>query len=168
MREYVYLAGDFDHDGNVVRKIQEWNKDPSKDLRFKDAHDITQARDESLNCSIKNSLARRMNESHTFVLIVGKETKNVRAGACSYCKSYFNNRCYYGYSVSEESYIEFECRKAVRDGLRIIVIHNGSVINRNNCPQSIANKGQHIPAYYYVGSECYWNYQQIKRLIMGF
>lgn len=168
MRKYVYLAGDFDQDGNVVRKIQEWNRDPLKDLRFKDAHDVTQARDESLNCSIKNSLARRMNESHTFVLVVGKNTKNVRAGACSYCKSYFNNRCYHGYSLNEESYIEFECRKAIQDGLRIIVIHNGSVINQDNCPHCIANKGQHIPAYCYIGNEYYWNYQQIKRLIMGF
>lgn len=61
MREYVYLAGDFDHDGDVVKQIQKWNKDPNKDLKFKDAHEITQARDESLNCSIKESLLRRMN-----------------------------------------------------------------------------------------------------------
>ena len=167
MRGYVYLAGDFDHDGNVVKKIQEWNKNPLKDLKFKDAHDITQARDESLNCSIKNSLARRMNESHTFVLIVGENTKTVCAGACSYCKSYFNNRCYHGYSLNEESYIEFECRKALQDGLRIVVIHNSSQIKRENCPQIIANIGKHITAYYYIGNDCYWNYNEIRNLIMG-
>ena len=94
MREYVYLAGDFDHDGDVVKQIQKWNKDPNKDLKFKDAHEITQARDESLNCSIKESLLRRMNESHTFVIVVGNNTKMVRAGSCSYCMSYYNGRCY--------------------------------------------------------------------------
>lgn len=36
MREYVYLAGDFDHDGDVVKQIQKWNKDPNKDLKFKE------------------------------------------------------------------------------------------------------------------------------------
>lgn len=167
MREYVYLAGDFDHDGDVVKQIQKWNKDPNKDLKFKDAHEITQARDESLNCSIKESLLRRMNESHTFVIVVGNNTKMVRAGSCSYCMSYYNGRCYRGNSLSDESYIEFECRKAVESGLRIIVIYNSSVIDRNKCPSIIANKGKHIPAYYYVGRECYWNYCQIRDSIMN-
>lgn len=44
-------------------------------LDFHDAHDLTQARDSSLNCSIKSSLATRLDVSKTFVLIVGNTTK---------------------------------------------------------------------------------------------
>lgn len=167
MRECVYLAGDFDHDGDVVKQIQKWNKSPYKDLKFKDAHDITQARDESLNCSIKDSLLRRMNESNTFVIVVGNSTKMVRAGSCSYCESYYNGRCYRRNSLSDESYIEFECRKAVESGLKIIVIYNSTIVDRNKCPSIISYRGQHIPAYYYESGKYYWNYYQIRNLIMN-
>lgn len=168
MREYTYLAGDWDHDKKLVEKIQEWNESPYKDLKFKDVHKLTQSKDESLNCSIKASLGKRMDLSHTFVLIVGNYTSSVKAGSCVYCAGYYNNRCYHGYSPSFENFIEYECKKAVNDGLRIIVIYNSNKIDRMKCPEIIRYKGIHIVAYYYFGNECCWNYQEIKNSIMGY
>lgn len=166
MKEYTYLAGDWNHDKDVIDIIKSWNKDYSKDLYFKDAHEITQSRDESLNCSIKDSLAKRLNESHTFVLIVGEHTIFVRSGECGYCSSYYNNRCYRGHYSSHESYIEFECRKALNDGLRIVVIYNSSQVDRTKCPSLLRYEGIHIPAYILKYGSLYWNYNQIRNAIM--
>lgn len=168
MREYVYLAGDWDHDKEIVTKIQEWNEDPSRCLKFKDVHKLMQSKDESLNCSIKASLSKRLNLSHTFVLVVGNNTNSVRAGSCFYCDSYYNNRCYHGYGVSFESFIEYECKKAVNDGLRIVVIYNSDKIDKSKCPEIVRYKGKHIVAYYYFNDKCYWNYTEIKNAIMNF
>ncbi len=166
MKEYTYLAGDWDYDKNIINKIKEWNKDPQKSLKYKDAHEITQARDESLNCSIKNSLGKRLLQSHTFVLIVGKKTIDTREGECSYCNSYYNGRCYHGYGLSNESYIEYECRKAVELDMKIIVIYNSDKIERLKCPEIVRYKGKHIVGFYYTANDCYWNYNEIANSIM--
>ena len=67
-RTRTYLAGDWDGDSNLINKIKEWNDNGYIALDFTDAHALTQARDGSLNCTIKNSLAWRMNASKRFVV----------------------------------------------------------------------------------------------------
>ena len=62
-RTKTYLAADWSSDKNVVDEIYKWNESEYWSLHFVDAHDLTQARDTSLYCSIKKSLAERLDAS---------------------------------------------------------------------------------------------------------
>ena len=68
-RNKTYIAADWDHDKNAVEQIYKWKDSDHWSLDFHDAHEITQARDTSLPCSIKRSLKERMDSSKLFVLI---------------------------------------------------------------------------------------------------
>lgn len=74
-RTRTYIAADWDGDLDAVNQLHKWNESDYFNLSFSDAHDLTQARDSSLNCSIKKSLAERIDASKTFVIIVGNNTK---------------------------------------------------------------------------------------------
>ena len=126
-----------------------------------------QARDNSLNCSIKSSLNKRLDASKTFVLIVGKNTKTVRSGSCQYCGSYnsYTYKCGRGYSVDYRSYVEYECEKAVRDGLKIVVLYNAATVNKSKCPDAVKNVGTHTAMCYYENGQYYWDYQAVKNAI---
>ena len=80
-RTKTYIAADWTGDQNLIRDLKSYNDSSYYKLSFSDAHDLKQASDTSLNCSIKRSLAQRMDYSKTFVLIVGNNTKNLRAGS---------------------------------------------------------------------------------------
>lgn len=166
-RTYTYLAGDWDGDSELIEKLYEWNDSKYWGLTFKDAHDLTKARDSSLNCNIKRSLKTRLDASKTFVLVVGDHTKSITAGSCQWCDSYnsWSKYCARGYSVDYRSFIDYECEIAKRDIDKIIVIYNSSTVDRNKCPEVLRYSGEHIPAYYYVGNNCYWNYTKIKECI---
>ena len=82
-RTKTYIAGDWDHDKDAVDKLYQWNGSNYWSLSFTDAHDLTQANDSSLNCSIKSSLKTRLDASKRFVLIVGNSTNTVTAGSCT-------------------------------------------------------------------------------------
>lgn len=163
-RTRTYIAADWDHDKNAVDALHYWNDNSKYGLSFSDAHDLKQAKDTSLNCSIKKSLADRLNVSKTFVLIVGNHTNELRAGRCQYCNSYnsYWESCARGYSVDKRSYIEFECDKAVRDGLKIIVLYKDTKVNRSNCPSAVRRTGIHVPMIKMVNNEYYWDYQTVK------
>ena len=103
------------------------------------------------------SLRSRLNVSKTFVLIVGNGTKSRRAGECNYCSN--NNDCG---SSSNKSFIEYECDKAVRDGLKIIVLYKATTIDKNKCPDVIKNVGNHIAMLCRMNGEIYWDYQAVK------
>lgn len=168
MRLYTYFAADWDRDSAVVEKIREWEGDPNCRLSFLDAHDIQQSRDESLNCSIKRSLKNRLDQSHTFVIIVGDKTAGLRSGACYLCGSYNHYRgyCVRGYSATDESYIEYECKIAVEAAMRIIVIYNSTEVKRELCPSDVRYRGIHLPAVTPDGR--YWNKEAIIQAIMGY
>jgi hypothetical protein len=140
-RTKTYIAADWDGDSNAVEQLYKWKNS----LTFVDAHDLTQARDSSLNCSIKRSLATRLDVSKTFVLIVGSNTKTVRSGSCQYCNSYnsWTKSCAKGYNVDYRSYIEYECDKAVRDGLNIVVLYNAATVDKSKCPDAVKYVGTH-------------------------
>lgn len=163
-RTRTYIAADWDHDKNAVDALHYWNDNSKYGLSFSDAHDLKQAKDTSLNCSIKKSLADRLNASKTFVLIVGNHTNELRAGGCQYCNSYnsYWESCARGYSVDKRSYIEFECDKAVRDGLKIIVLYKDTKVNRSNCSSAVRWTGIHVPMIKMVNNEYYWDYQTVK------
>ena len=110
-----------------------------------------------------------MDVSKTFVLIVGNQTKTVRAGGCQYCNSYnsWNYHCSHGYSVDYRSYIEYECEKAVEAGIKIVVLYNSTVVDKSKCPDVIKSKGKHLPMMYYQNEIKYWNYSEIKNAIQN-
>lgn len=166
-RTRTYIAADWTSDKDAVDQLHKWNDSKFWSLSFYDAHDLTQARDESLNCSIKASLASRLDASKTFILIVGSTTKSVRSGSCSYCSSYNSHTysCARGYSVDYRSYIEYECEKAVRDGLKLVILYNAATVDKSKCPESISSKGTHVAMCYYENSQYYWDYNAVKQAI---
>ena len=163
-RTRTYIAADWDHDKDAVEVLHKWNESSRYGLTFSDAHELKQAKDTSLNCSIKKSLADRLDASKTFVLIVGEHTDELKAGGCQYCSSYSSywRSCNRGYSVDYRSYIDFECEKAVRDGLKIVVLYKSTTINRSKCPNAVRWYGYHAPMQIRVNGWCYWDYQSIK------
>ena len=168
-KPYTYIAADWDGDKNAVQALKKWNDDYRKSIFFKDAHDLVQARDSSLNCSIKASLRIRLDESYRLVLIVGENTKTVRSGSCQYCGSLnsHNHYCVRGNSVDYRSYIEFECEKAIRDGLRIVILYNSGSVNKNKCPDAVKNTGTHTEMWNWDGSKWVWGYNKIAIALGG-
>jgi len=144
-RTKTYIAGEWDGDQDAIEQLHKWNDSEHWSLSFIDAHDLTQARDSSLNCNIKSSLATRLNKSKTFVLIVGNNTKSARSGSCQYCSSYNSHSysCAKGYKVDYRSYIEYECDKAGADELKIVVLYNAATINKTKCPSILKDTGTH-------------------------
>lgn len=166
-RTKTYVAAEWDGDKDAVDQLHKWNDSKYWSLSFTDAHDLTQARDESLNCSIKTSLGTRLDASKTFILIVGGNTKTVRSGSCQYCGSYnsYSVTCARGRSVDYRSYIEYECEKAVRDGLKIVVLYNAASVNKSKCPDAVKYTGTHSAMCYYKDGNYYWDYQAVKNAI---
>lgn len=163
-RTKTYVAGDWEGDKNAIDQLYEWNENERYGLSFSDAHDLTQARDTSLNCSIKRSLAERLNNSKTFVLIVGDKTRDLRAGACHFCNSYnsWTGSCARGNYVDNRSYVEYECDKAVADGLEIIVLYNSTYCDKSKCPEVVRYRGIHKPMQKIENGRRYWDYQSVK------
>lgn len=164
-RTKTYLAGDWTGDKDAIDQLHKWNNSNYWGLSFNDAHDITQANDGSLNCSIKASLATRFDVSKTFVLVVGNSTKTRRAGECNYCLYYSYGKCNRGNSISNKSYIEYECDKAVRDGLNIVVLYNAAKVDKSKCIEAVKYIGVHAPMQYIKDGVRYWDYQSVKKAL---
>lgn len=167
-RTKTYIAGDWTGDKNAIDALYFWNANKYLNLSFTDAHDYTQARDSSLNCSIKRSLKKRMDISKTFVLIVGEKTNSITSGGCQLCGSYKNwgSYCARGYSIDYRSFIKYECDKAVEAKIKIVVLYNSAVVSRNKCPESVRFVGQHVAMIYKgVDGKYHWNYDAIKNAI---
>ncbi len=170
-RTKTYIAADWDGDKDTVQQLHKWNESKKWSLSFTDAHELTQARDSSLNCNIKTSLNTRLKATKTFILIVGSNTKTVRSGGCQYCKSYnsLSKNCLRGYYIDYSSYIEYECDKAIQTALegkmRIVIMYKAAKVDRSKCPESIKNHGKHIALYYLENGKYYWNYQAVKDAI---
>lgn len=165
-RTKTYIAADWDTDSDAVEQLYKWNDSNYWGLSFNDAHELTQARDGSLNCSIKSSLKMRMDVSKRFILVVGSNTDSVRAGSCQYCRSYNSYRyaCARGYGVDYRSYIKFECDKAVEVGIEVIVLYKSTVVNKSKCPEAVKNIGKHVPMWCKKNDgKIYWDYDAVKR-----
>lgn len=159
-RTKTYIAADWTGDKDAVEQLHKWNDSNYWGLSFNDAHEITQSSDSSQNCSIKASLRRRLDVSKTFVLIVGNGTKTRRAGECNYC--YKTKDCG---SSSNKSFIEYECDKAFRDGIRIVVLYKSEMVDRNKCPDVLREVGVHVAMCYRENGQLYWDYQSVKNAI---
>ena len=55
-RTRTYIAADWTNDYDAVERLHKWNDSEYWSLSFSDAHDLMQAYDSSLNCTIKKSL----------------------------------------------------------------------------------------------------------------
>lgn len=168
-RTKTYIAADWDTDHDAVEQLRKWNDSNYWGLSFSDAHDLTSARDGSLNCSIKKSLKSRLDASKRFVLIVGSKTDSVTAGSCQHCGSYnsHNYSCAKGYSVDYRSYIKYECDKAKEaygDGvMKIIVLYNSCSVNKSLCPEALRYVGVHSPmGKRHDDGKCYYDYATVK------
>lgn len=166
-RTKTYIAADWTGDRDAVDKLYEWNNNSKLTLSFTDAHDLTQARDESLNCSIKSSLKTRLGASKTFVLIVGSGTKGLKNGSCQYCNSYnsWSKSCARGHSVDYRSYIEYECEMAIKSGIKLVVLYNAASVDKSKCPDVIKDKGKHVAMCYRKDGHLYWDYQAVKNAL---
>lgn len=159
-RTRTYIAGAWDEDGDAIDQLYKWKNSNYWSLDFVDAHEFKQSRDTSNACSIKRSLCDRMQHSKIFVLVVGSKTNTVRAGSCFYCSHYYNQRCYSGGTVSFDSYIDYECNKAVRDDMKIIVLYKARFVWKDWCPEVLRDKGIHIPM---LKDDFSWDYAKVKQ-----
>lgn len=168
-RTKTYIAADWTGDVDSIEQLRKWNDSNYWSLSFVDVHEVKQARDSSLNCSIKRSLKERMDVSKTFILIVGNNTKTVSSGACRYCQSYnsWGKYCARGYSVDEKSYIEYECLEAIKARIKIVVLYNSTIVNKDKCPDILQLFGTHV-AMVYKGTDgkLYWNYNAVKNAVI--
>lgn len=149
-RTKTYIAADWDNDFDAVNQLHKWNDNPfySK-LDFVDVHEFIQARDSSLCCTIKRSLHERMNMCKTFILIVGRKTNFVTKGSCQHCEKYMSlfgfGNCQSGNNIDYKSYIEYECKLAVKNDLNIVVLYNSNCVCRDLCPKLLRDVGIHVP-----------------------
>ena len=173
-RTRTYLAGDWDGDRDMIDQIMEWKRNGYFSLDFTSAHDLMQARDTSLHCSIKRSLSERMGASKKFILIVGEHTNTVTKGGCQDCDSYssYYKRCYGSGVVDYRSFVKYECEKAARDYkdgvMDIVVIYNSLSVYREKCPEAVRNIGTHVAGRSINAYELSKpDYQIIKNAIMN-
>lgn len=148
-RTKTYIAGDWDGDKALIDELYALNDDRNSVFHFVDAHSMMQARDNSLSCSIKKNLSQRMNVSKNFVLIVGDHTDALTRGCCFNCGAYsnINHTCPLATNISHKSFVEYECDKAVRDGMNIVALYNATFVDKDKCPESVRWIGRHLPAY---------------------
>ena len=166
-RTRTYIAGDWTGDKDAIDQLYKWNSSNYWSLDFIDAHELTQSSDTSLYCSIKASLRERLDRSKTFVLIVGESTSSLTKGNCVYCRNYIPSysggpKCSHGYGISMKSYIDYECDKAIRDGLNIVVLYNSTYVKKDLCPVSIRDVGEHAPMKTWKNGAREWDYQSVK------
>lgn len=104
------------------------------------------------------------------MLVVGSLTDSLRKGGCQYCGNYdaWTQRCLTNHWVDYRSFIHYECEKADRDGLRIVVIYNYASVRKEKCPEILRYSDIHINGYY-IGADGkhYWEYAKIRDAIMG-
>ena len=167
-RTKTYIAADWDHDKDAVEIIYSWKNSEKWSLNFHDAHELTQARDSSLPCSIKASLKRRMDVSKTFVLIVGNHTDTVTKGSCHLCGS-FNNYigyCVKSHTIDKRSFIKYECDKAIEANIKIVVLYYATSVDKSKCPSAVRYTGTHVPMVYKgKDGKYYWDYQAVKKAL---
>lgn len=164
-RTRTYIAGDWDGDSDAIQQLYKWNDSNYWNLHFIDAHELTQARDSSLNCTIKRSLKDRMDSSKTFVLIVGDNTDSVKAGSCQYCDSYSSywNSCRKGNSVDYRSYVQYECEQAIKAKINIIVLYNFTTVNKSKCPEILRDIGIHVAMKTNTSYFTQWDYHSVRK-----
>ncbi len=112
MTPTCYICFDGDKDIHHYRLMTAWNENPRFNFNFKNAHDLSQARDTSSEDTIKRSLRFRLNSSDILIVLLGESTKNLF------------------------KFVRWEIEVAIELGLPIIAVNlNGlRTIDSNRCP----------------------------------
>lgn len=74
-RNKVYVCFDGDNDIHYYRLMKAWHQNDNTNFEFYDAHDLNSARDSSMEASIKAQLRTRLQNSKTFVVLIGQNTR---------------------------------------------------------------------------------------------
>lgn len=139
-----YVCFDGDKDMSYYRLMTAWNENTRFNFNFKNAHDITQARDSSTEETIKRSLRLRLKASDILIVLVGESTRNLY------------------------KYVRWEIEIAIELGIAIIVVNLNKkrIYDSDRCPPILSKKSAiHIsynPAIInhaiYDWPECHTNY----------
>lgn len=78
---------------------------------------------------------------------MGNGTKTRRSGECTFCSKFEDAKCKSSKTISNESFIEYNCKKAVRDSdiIKLIILYIAETVDRNKCPDEIKAYGKHVP-----------------------
>lgn len=76
-RNKTYVAFDADQDMAYYRMFQAWNENDRFDFEFNNAHEIHSIRPTSQDETIYRNLRERLKNSKLFILLIGKDTKNL-------------------------------------------------------------------------------------------
>lgn len=111
-RNKTFVSFDGDNDMHYYRLMRAWKQSDRTPFNFHDAHDLYYARDTSLEESIKNQLRKRLQNSHTFVLLIGEKTR-------------------YLYK-----FVRWEIEQAIRKGLPVIGVNLNGLRHQDQsrCP----------------------------------
>ncbi|KND18806.1 molecular chaperone Tir [Pannonibacter phragmitetus] len=110
-RNKTYIAFDGDTDMHYYRLMTAWKAHDGNSFNFHNAHDLNNARDTSLEESIKKQLRERFANSKLFILLIGEKTKNLH------------------------KFVRWEIEVALSLGLPIIAVNlNGSRQRDDRCP----------------------------------
>jgi len=74
-RNKTYVSFDGDNDIHYYRLMCAWKQKEGIPFYFYNAHDLSSARDTSLELSIKRQLRGRLSNSKVFVILIGSQTR---------------------------------------------------------------------------------------------
>ena|ERR1700733_4704562 len=123
-RNKCYACFDGDSDIHYYRLLTAWHANDSFEFTFYDAHSLIQARDSSSEETIKRSLRERLKNSREFLLLIGKNTKNLY------------------------KYVRWEIEIALDMGLPIIAVNLGGKrqMDPDLCPPILRSElAMHVP-----------------------
>lgn len=76
-RNKTYVAFDADTDIHYYRLMTAWKENENIDFNFHNAHDLNNLMSYSSEETIKRKLRERLNNTKSFILLIGEHTKNL-------------------------------------------------------------------------------------------
>ena len=74
-RNKTYVAFDADNDIHYYRLMQAWKQNDNTDFNFFDSHELNRLLPTSGEETIKRKLRERLQNSKTFIILIGKQTR---------------------------------------------------------------------------------------------
>lgn len=117
-RNKVFVSFDGDRDIRYYRLMMAWKQSDHTSFDFYNAHEVSSARDSSLESTIKSSLQERMRHSKVFVLLIGESTRFLY------------------------KFVRWEIEQATKRNLPIICVNLNSArsIDTERCPPILRNE----------------------------
>ena len=117
-RNKVYVCFDGDKDIHYYRLMKAWHQTYHSTFSFSDAHELNQARDTSMESSIKRQLMERLRNTREFIVLIGESTRYLT------------------------KFVKWEMEIALGLGLPIIAVNLNGLRQRDNdrCPPIIRDQ----------------------------